>query len=224
MLPGQDLPRLCSPAAVQRGLVQRPSVWPGEQQLTASFVLAPQRLGSRFWRQPHEPRFQAALAAAHSCCRQLCACAAAGLPPYWIAGQGSGVFYAGYVLFQVPSNLILSRLGACTWLPFITAAWGTVATCCVFIKGKHTQHNTDHSALHPHPYTPLQRGCSSRWCLRTCRSVCGSAPPSKAAIVHTCCRLLRVQALPASTRCALHLGLRRVVPFPPCGTSVGRWA
>jgi hypothetical protein len=50
--------------------------------------------------------------------------------------QGSGVFYAGYVLFQIPSNLILSRLGARTWLPFITAAWGAVATCCIFIKGK----------------------------------------------------------------------------------------
>jgi fucose permease len=50
--------------------------------------------------------------------------------------QGSGVFYAGYVLFQVPSNLILSRLGARTWLPLITAAWGLVATCCIFIKGE----------------------------------------------------------------------------------------
>jgi len=50
--------------------------------------------------------------------------------------QGSGVFYAGYVLFQVPSNLILSRLGARTWLPFITAAWGCVATFCIFIRGE----------------------------------------------------------------------------------------
>jgi fucose permease len=59
--------------------------------------------------------------------------------------QGSGVFYAGYVLFQIPSNLILSRLGARTWLPFITAAWGAVATCCIFIKGK--------------PHHDFQRAC-----------------------------------------------------------------
>jgi ACS family tartrate transporter-like MFS transporter len=50
--------------------------------------------------------------------------------------QGSGVFYAGYVLFQIPSNLLLSRLGAKLWLPLITAAFGTVAVCsALFIKG-----------------------------------------------------------------------------------------
>lgn len=48
--------------------------------------------------------------------------------------QGSGVFYAGYVLFQIPSNLMLNRVGAKIWLPLITAAWGTVATCCIFIS------------------------------------------------------------------------------------------
>jgi hypothetical protein len=69
----------------------------------------------------------------YMCWRHLISCVC------WpFALQGSGVFYAGYVLFQVPSNLILSRLGARTWLPFITAAWGTVATCCIFIKGRHT--------------------------------------------------------------------------------------
>lgn len=45
------------------------------------------------------------------------------------------MFYAGYVLFQVPSNLVLAKLGARIWLPCITAAWGVVATCCIFIKG-----------------------------------------------------------------------------------------
>lgn len=50
--------------------------------------------------------------------------------------QGSGVFYAGYVLFQIPSNLLLSRLGAKLWLPLITAAFGTVAVCsALFIQG-----------------------------------------------------------------------------------------
>jgi ACS family tartrate transporter-like MFS transporter len=40
------------------------------------------------------------------------------------------------VLFQVPSNLLLSRLGAKLWLPLITAAFGTVAVCsALFIRG-----------------------------------------------------------------------------------------
>jgi MFS family permease len=55
------------------------------------------------------------------------------LPP---VAQGSGVFYAGYVLFQIPSNLLLSRLGAKLWLPLITAAFGAVAVCsALFIRG-----------------------------------------------------------------------------------------
>jgi hypothetical protein len=46
------------------------------------------------------------------------------------------VFYAGYVLFQIPSNLLLSRLGAKLWLPLITAAFGAVAVCsALFIQG-----------------------------------------------------------------------------------------
>jgi hypothetical protein len=35
--------------------------------------------------------------------------------------QGSGIFYAGYVTSQIPSNLLLARFGARTWLPLITA-------------------------------------------------------------------------------------------------------
>jgi ACS family tartrate transporter-like MFS transporter len=55
------------------------------------------------------------------------------LPAAW--HQGSGVFYAGYVVFQIPSNLMLARLGAKLWLPCITAAWGVVAMCGALIKG-----------------------------------------------------------------------------------------
>eukprot|EP00775_Hariotina_reticulata_P001122 gene1122-1457_t len=51
-----------------------------------------------------------------------------------VYGLGSGVFYAGYVAFQIPSNLMLNRVGAKIWLPIITAAWGAVATCCIFIS------------------------------------------------------------------------------------------
>jgi len=36
-------------------------------------------------------------------------------------------FTVGYVLFQVPSNLVLTRLGGPTWLPIIALSWGAVA-------------------------------------------------------------------------------------------------
>lgn len=45
------------------------------------------------------------------------------------------MFYFSYVFCQIPSNLLLNRLGAKTWLPIITAAWGLVAVCCIFISG-----------------------------------------------------------------------------------------
>jgi hypothetical protein len=74
--------------------------------------------------------------------------------------QGSGVFYAGYVLFQVPSNLVLSRLGARTWLPFITAAWGTVATCCILIKGRRIALLPARAAHSSLQLTECMKGCS----------------------------------------------------------------
>lgn len=40
------------------------------------------------------------------------------------------------MLFQIPSNLLLCRLGARLWLPLITAAFGVVAVCsALFIRG-----------------------------------------------------------------------------------------
>src|SRR5689334_17926054 len=39
-------------------------------------------------------------------------------------GLASGVFFVGYVLFQVPSNLLLRRHGARRWLAVLVAGWG----------------------------------------------------------------------------------------------------
>src|ERR1700749_397858 len=39
-------------------------------------------------------------------------------------GLGAGAFFWSYVLFQVPSNMILSRLGARRWLTVVIRAWG----------------------------------------------------------------------------------------------------
>ena len=42
-------------------------------------------------------------------------------------GLASGIFFVGYVVFQVPSNLILHRIGARRWLGTIMIVWGVVA-------------------------------------------------------------------------------------------------
>jgi MFS transporter, ACS family, tartrate transporter len=52
-----------------------------------------------------------------------------------IYGFGSGLFFIGYFLFEVPSNLILHRIGARIWIARIMILWGIVSSCMMFIKG-----------------------------------------------------------------------------------------
>ena len=43
-------------------------------------------------------------------------------------GWAAGVFFAGYCLFEVPSNLALHRIGARKWLARIMVTWGIAST------------------------------------------------------------------------------------------------
>jgi MFS transporter, ACS family, tartrate transporter len=47
-----------------------------------------------------------------------------------VFGLGAGMFFAGYVLCEVPSNLILRRVGARLWIARIMVTWG-IAACCM---------------------------------------------------------------------------------------------
>lgn len=51
-----------------------------------------------------------------------------------VYGLGAGMFFAGYFLFQVPSNLVLHRLGARRWIAFLMAVWGCVSASTMFVK------------------------------------------------------------------------------------------
>src|ERR1700732_1716695 len=42
-------------------------------------------------------------------------------------GLAAGIFFAGYFLFEIPSNLILHRVGARVWICRILISWGIVA-------------------------------------------------------------------------------------------------
>ncbi len=48
-------------------------------------------------------------------------------------GIGAGLFFLGYCLFEVPSNLILERVGARRWIARIMIGWGVVSMAMVFI-------------------------------------------------------------------------------------------
>ena len=49
-------------------------------------------------------------------------------------GVGAGLFFLGYCLFEVPSNLILERVGARRWIARIMIGWGIVAMGMMFVR------------------------------------------------------------------------------------------
>lgn len=51
-----------------------------------------------------------------------------------IYGIGSGIFFLGYFLFEIPSNLILERIGARVWIARIVITWGIIAAAMMFVK------------------------------------------------------------------------------------------
>jgi sugar phosphate permease len=48
---------------------------------------------------------------------------------------GAGLFFVGYAIFEIPSNLLLHRVGAKWWLSRIMVTWGIVAAAFVFVQG-----------------------------------------------------------------------------------------
>ncbi|AZD09337.1 putative MFS-type transporter [Pseudomonas chlororaphis] len=51
-------------------------------------------------------------------------------------GFGAGLFFIGYALFEVPSNMLLQRVGARIWLTRIMFTWGLVATAMAFVQNE----------------------------------------------------------------------------------------
>ena len=51
-------------------------------------------------------------------------------------GLGAGLFFVGYAIFEVPSNMLLQRYGARAWLTRIMFTWGLVAACMAFVHSE----------------------------------------------------------------------------------------
>jgi len=51
-----------------------------------------------------------------------------------VYGLGAGIFFIGYFLFEVPSNIILHRVGARVWIARIMITWGLVSGAMVFVN------------------------------------------------------------------------------------------
>jgi ACS family tartrate transporter-like MFS transporter len=52
-----------------------------------------------------------------------------------VFGTGAGIFFLGYFLFEIPSNLILQKVGARRWIARIMLTWGLVATAMMLVRG-----------------------------------------------------------------------------------------
>ncbi|MBZ5555879.1 MAG: MFS transporter [Acidobacteriia bacterium] len=50
-------------------------------------------------------------------------------------GFGAGIFFLSYVLFEIPSNVILARVGARLWIARIMITWGLVSSGMMFVHG-----------------------------------------------------------------------------------------
>lgn len=52
-----------------------------------------------------------------------------------VYGFGAGIFFVSYVLFEVPSNLLLHRIGVRIWIARIMITWGIASSAMMFVQG-----------------------------------------------------------------------------------------
>jgi MFS transporter, ACS family, tartrate transporter len=50
-------------------------------------------------------------------------------------GRGAGVLFVGYCFLEVPSNMVLYRVGARRWLARIMISWGLISAATIFVRG-----------------------------------------------------------------------------------------
>jgi len=53
----------------------------------------------------------------------------------YVYGWGAGIFFFGYFLFEIPSNLILEKVGARIWIARIMITWGIFSALTAFVTG-----------------------------------------------------------------------------------------
>ena len=52
-----------------------------------------------------------------------------------VYGFGAGIFFIGYFIFEVPSNILLSKVGARLWIARILITWGIISGCMCLTSG-----------------------------------------------------------------------------------------
>jgi len=55
-----------------------------------------------------------------------------------VFGLASSLFFVGYFLFEVPSNLAMQKIGAKIWISRIMVSWGIISVCTAFVESANT--------------------------------------------------------------------------------------
>ena len=53
-----------------------------------------------------------------------------------VYGLGASLFFVGYFLFEVPSNILLHKIGARVWIARIMVTWGITSACMMFVQSE----------------------------------------------------------------------------------------
>lgn len=53
-----------------------------------------------------------------------------------VYGFGAGIFFIGYFIFEVPSNVLLEKVGAKMWIARIMITWGIISSAFMFVQGE----------------------------------------------------------------------------------------
>ena len=53
-----------------------------------------------------------------------------------VFGYGAGIYFLGQLMFDLPSNLLLQKVGPRVWIARIMITWGIIATCMIFVTGE----------------------------------------------------------------------------------------
>src|SRR5262252_5115819 len=52
-----------------------------------------------------------------------------------VIGRAAGMFFIGYFFFQLPSNLIVEKVGVRRWISVLMVAWGVISCLMIFVRG-----------------------------------------------------------------------------------------
>src|ERR1700686_1857481 len=68
-----------------------------------------------------------------------------------VFGFGAGIFFLGYFLFEVPSNLVLDKVGARIWIARVMITWGLISGAMAFVKGANSFYALRFCSAPPRP-------------------------------------------------------------------------